>query len=103
MRARWKEIRDDVGATSGELQPVGDLSEAEIIRLEEVQRVLRDLASQMRAFAENEPLAMWFVSFRFDPLRASAGLIGLSNTYDTYGDSKAFQRKAIETALRLKL
>ena len=36
-----------------------------------------------------------------DPMTASSGLIGLSNAYDSYGESKAFQRKKIETALRI--
>ena len=100
--ARWKEIADDSGAKSGERIEI-ELAENEIARLEEAQRTFRDLASQMRAFAENEPLALWLVRLRYNPLKASAGLIGLSNTYDTYGGTKAFQRKTIETALRIKL
>jgi hypothetical protein len=100
VRARWKDIRDDSGASSGQVEEM-DISEKEIARLEEAQRVLRDLASQIRAFAENEPLAMRFVLLRYDPMTASSGLIGLSNAYDSYGESKAFQRKKIETALRI--
>src|SRR5438128_2462148 len=47
VSARWKEVPDDSGATSGEVHAM-DLSDKEIARLEEAQRVLRDLASQMR-------------------------------------------------------
>jgi hypothetical protein len=34
--------------------------------------------------------------------KARAGLIGLSNSYATYGNSKASARRTIETALRIK-
>jgi hypothetical protein len=102
VKARWKEISDDVGATSGQLEDM-QLSEVEITRLEYAQDVLRDLAAQMQAFAENEPLALWLVRLRYDPAGASKGLIGLSNTFDTYGGSKHFQRTTLETALRIKL
>jgi len=64
--------------------------------IEEVQRTIRDLASQIRAFAENEPLAVWFVRWRYDPMKASAGLIGLANSHDTYGKAKAFQRQLLQ-------
>jgi len=50
--------------------------------LEEAEGVFRDLASQMRAFAQNEILAVWI---RYDPVMASAGLIGMSNSLATYG------------------
>jgi hypothetical protein len=100
--ARWKEVRDDSGFPSGQVEDM-DLTDKEIERLEEAQHVLRDLASQMLAFAENEIFAAWFIRrvMRFDPKAASRGLIGLSNEYDTYGGSRAFQRKTIETALRI--
>jgi hypothetical protein len=101
VRARWKELRDSVGASSGECEDM-DLSAAEIQRLEEAQRLLRDLASQMRAFALNEWLAVRIARcLRFDALKASAGLFGLSNALDTYGDSRAFQMKTVEDALRI--
>ena len=104
VRSRWKEVRDDVGATSGERDEI-KLSDREIARLEEAQRVLRDLAAQMRAFATNETMAMWVVRWilRFNPEKASAGLIGLSNDYDTSGGRKAFHRSAVHEALRIKL
>ena len=52
------------------------------LRLQEAEGVFRDLASQMRAFAQNEILAVWI---RYDPVMASAGLIGMSNSLATYG------------------
>jgi hypothetical protein len=34
-------------------------------------------------------------------MKASAGLFGLSNSMDTYGQSKAFQKQTIADALRI--
>ena len=93
----------NVRARFGGLEELGPISDQENARLEEAQRTLRDLASQMRAFAENEPLAAWFVCWRYDPMNASAGLIGLSGSYDTYGSDRAFHGQTVATALRLKL
>jgi hypothetical protein len=101
VRARWKEIPDDVGAISGNREDMG-LSDKEIERLESAQATLRDLAAQMRAFAENETLALWFITrLRYDPAGASAALIGLSNTYDTYGKGKAWQKQMLGKALKV--
>jgi hypothetical protein len=101
IRARWKEMPDGSGAISGEREAV-DLSEAEIARLEEARKILRDLASQMRAFAGNETFALYFVHWlNYNPQSASAGLFGLSNSFDTYGEGKAFQRKTLADALRI--
>lgn len=48
-------------------------------------KTVRDLASQMRAFAFNETLALHIVRwFGYDPGKASAAMIGLSNTMATY-------------------
>ena len=54
-----------------------DFTEADAKMLEEAEGVFRDLASQMRAFAQNEILAVWI---RYDPVMASAGLIGMSKS-----------------------
>jgi len=59
-----------------------DFTEADAKMLEEAEGVFRDLASQMRAFAQNEILAVWI---QYDPVMASAGLIGMSNSLATYG------------------
>jgi hypothetical protein len=58
----------------------------------------------MRAFAENESLAMQLVvRLGYDPLKASQGLIGLSNTYDTHGQDKRAHMKEIAEALKITL
>ena len=61
-----------------------DFTEADAKMLEEAEGVFRDLASQMRAIAQNEILAVWIVKLlRYDPVMASAGLIGMSNSLAT--------------------
>ena len=68
----------------------------------ETQRILRDLASQMLAFAESERAACIAIRpFGFDPSSAGSGLIGLSNTLDRHGTDRASFRKNVERALRL--
>jgi hypothetical protein len=100
-RARWKEVRDGVGASSGDAEEL-DLSYEEIGRLNDAKVAYRDLASQLRAFAQNEYLATWVVRrFGYEPAKASAALIGMSNTIGTYGGNRAFQTRAVEEALRI--
>jgi len=68
----------------------------------EAQRVLRDLASQMLAFAESERAACFAIKpFGFDPSSAGNCLIGLSNTLDRHGPGRANFHKKVERALRL--
>ena len=101
VKARRKEVSDDADG-SVEVERF-DLSDKEIARLEQAQSVFRDLGSQMRSVAENEIMAVWILRvLRYDSLKASAGLIGLSNCFDTYGSNKRFQKKTIEAALRIK-
>ena len=65
--------------------------------------MLRDLASQMRSFTLNEPLAVRVLTwFRYDPTNASAGLFNLSNYFDRYGQSRHSNRQTIESALRFR-
>lgn len=67
----------------------------------EAQRILRDLASQMLAFAESErPACIAIRPFGFDPSSAGSGLIGLSNTLDRHGTDRDSFRKNVERALR---
>jgi hypothetical protein len=67
----------------------------------EAQRTLRDLASQMLAFAESERAACIAIRpFGFDPSSAGRGLIGLSNTLDRQGNDRAGFHKNVERALR---
>jgi len=78
-----REIPDDVGATSGNREQL-ELSAEEIERLKKAQDVLRDLASQMVAFAGNETWALYAAeAVRYDPRHAAEGLIGLSNRIAT--------------------
>lgn len=102
VRARYKVLPDGSLGVGGH-EELEQISEPEIARLEEAQRTLRDLASQMRAFAENEVLAARLVRWRYDPMKASAGLIGLSGSYDTYGKDRALHSETVVKALRIKL
>jgi hypothetical protein len=102
VRARWREVRDDVGASSGDAEEL-QLSYEEIGRLNEAKVAYRDLASQLRAFAQNEYFATWIVRrFGYEPAKASGSLIGLSNTIETYGGNRAFQTRTVQEALRIK-
>lgn len=102
VRAHWKELPDSSSAVSGNLEEM-DLSAVDIARLEEAQRTFRDLASQMQAFAQNETFARYFAELlRYKPLAAGAALIGLSNSYDTYGSAKALHRKQLYQALHIQ-
>lgn len=97
--ARWKEVRGEPGQVEE-----FDLPERGIARLEEAQDIFRDLAAQMRSFAQNEPLAMWLLKrfTRYDPEAASSALFGVSNTLDTYGAARAAKKKAVEDALQFR-
>jgi hypothetical protein len=73
-------------------------------RLQEAQRIFRDLGSQMIAFAHSERPAARVVRLRgFDPAMAADGLIGLSNTLPKYGEERASHRAKIIKGLRFKL
>ena len=75
--------------------------DADLKNAREAQRSLRDLASQMLAFAESERAACIAVRpFGFDPSSAGNGLIGLSNTLDRHGTDRGGLRKSVERALR---
>jgi hypothetical protein len=66
----------------------------------EAQRTLRDLASQILAYAESERAACIAIRpFGFDPSSAGIGLIGLSNTLDRHGTDRTGFRKNVERAL----
>jgi hypothetical protein len=97
VRARYKE-RD----TEGFIEETPPLSPTELATLEEAQLAIRDLATRMRAFAYNEILAQWVLTLlRYDPHKASQGLIGYSNYMSTYGGAKASKKKMVEDALHL--
>jgi hypothetical protein len=69
----------------------------------EAQGILRELASQMLAFAESERAACIAIKpFGFDPSAAGSGLIKLANALDRHGPERARFHRNVETALRLK-
>ena len=79
-----------------------DRSPEQIADLTDATKLLRNLASRIRAFAANEASALWFLRWRgYDPMKASDGLFGLSNSLGTYGADKAFHKKTIAEALRI--
>ena len=72
-------------------------------RLEQAQKVFRDLGAQLIAFGETERLACFVLRmFRIDPEQAGRGLIGLSNELPTYSVARAAFRRQIEEALRIR-
>jgi hypothetical protein len=104
--ARLREIPDDSGAASGRFE-VLNLSAEEVSRLENAQAVLRDLASQLTAFAYNETAALYLVkATRYDPLNAASGLIGLANRIGSrgpnVGQERMSHRKRVVEGLRLR-
>lgn len=102
VRARWRPERDDQGAYSA-MTEVEGLTDKDRARLEVALTTFRDLASRMRAFAHNNRVATWLVGLAgYDVQGASAGLFGLSNAYDTYGENRAFQANSVRTALKIK-
>jgi len=67
----------------------------------EAQGALRDLASQMLAFAGSERAACIAIRpFGFDPASAGSGLIRLANALDRHGTDRARFHKNVEGALR---
>ena len=99
VRARWRdEDREGVGVP---VATGADLSPEEQENLKDAQIQYRDLASQMRAFADTRAFACRLLhALGFNPRKAAAGLIGLSNSIDTYGKGRAFQTRTIEEALK---
>jgi hypothetical protein len=78
-----------------------DMTPDNFERLQEAENQYRDLASQLRAFADTQsPTSAVLRWLGFDLRKASAGLIGLSNTIHTYGKTRAFQKQTINEALR---
>ncbi|WFU17532.1 hypothetical protein [Bradyrhizobium sp. CB3481] len=68
----------------------------------EAQGILRDLASQMLAFAESERAACIAIKpFGFDPSAAGSGLIKLATALDRHGPERAKFHSNVERALRL--
>jgi hypothetical protein len=80
-----------------------DLSEGDLARLREAERVFRDLAARMRAFALNEHFAVWLVRmWGYDPMVASTRLLGVSNTLHEAGSHRNDAKDALEKVLRFR-
>lgn len=81
-----------IDATRRETVPITDEGKARLI---EAQNTFRDLASQMRGFAQSEPFAVGILSvFNYQPFAISTALFGLSNEIHNAGPMKeAFKRK----------
>jgi hypothetical protein len=102
VSAQYQQLREEPGIPHGSVLTL-ELTDAEKTRLIEARKTIRDLASQLRAFALNETSALYAVRFLgYDPLTASRGLLGLSNCIDTYGDEKAFHKKTTAKALKMR-
>jgi hypothetical protein len=101
-------LYDNVSAAAKQRESDGylshvELTEAEEGRLRKAQAEFRELAARMRAFALNEPLTVWFVKLlHYDPLEASAALLGVSNTLDAYGSNRDNAKKKLEQVLRFR-
>jgi hypothetical protein len=94
VSARWREAGTLAVA-------VDDMTPDNFDRLQEAENQYRDLASQVRAFADTQsPTCIVLRWLGFDLRKASSGLIGLSNTVNTYGKSRAFHKEAINTAMQ---
>lgn len=75
--------------------------DADLKKAREAQRILRDLASRMLAFAESERAACIAIRpFGLDASAAGSGLAKLANALDRHGPERARSHKSIETALR---
>ncbi len=96
VRARAKMIDDT------RQEPI-ELSSEEDARLREAENTFRDLASQMRAFTQAEPIAAWIVKhvFRYDVYGASGALIGYSNEISRYGPFRGSFKAQIQKVLRI--
>jgi hypothetical protein len=96
VTARWRQVGDATIAVAGE-----DMTPDNFERLQEAENQYRDLASQVRAFADTQsPTCLGLRWLGFDLRKASSGLIGLSNTLNTYGKGRAFHKEAINAAMK---
>ena len=81
----------------------GDFNGWEGETITEAQDTFRDLASQMRGFAQAEPIAAMIVErvFKYEPMKISTALIGYSNEISTYGEGRHLYKVQIEKLLRI--
>jgi hypothetical protein len=80
-----------------------DISPSEDARLSDAEKTFRDLASQMRAFAQAEPFALWAVRLiGFEPWETSRMLLALSNEISTSGEGRESPKGRIAKLLRIR-
>jgi hypothetical protein len=80
---------------------VDDMTPDNFDRLQEAENQYRDMASQVRAFADTQsPTCTVLRWFGFDLRKASSGLLGLSNTLNTYGKGRASHKESINAAMK---
>ena len=90
--------RRDAGALA---VAVDDMTPDNFDRLQEAENQYRDLASQVRAFADTQsPTCVVLRWFGFDLRKAASGLLGLSNTLNAYGKGRASHKEAINAAMK---
>jgi hypothetical protein len=95
VHARWTE-RDNVRVSASE-----DATPNNFERLQEAEHQYRDLGSQVRAFADTQsPTCVILRWLGYDIRKAAASLIGLSNTVNIFGKTRAFHKQSIDEALR---
>jgi len=82
-----------------------ELSPSQDARLTEAENIFRDLASQMRAFTQAEPIAASIVKHvcRYDAWDASRALIGYSNEISTEGPMRASFKAQVGKLLRIQI
>jgi hypothetical protein len=97
VHARWTE-RDNVRVLASDDK---DATPINFERLQEAEHQYRDLGSQVRAFADTQsPTCVILSWLGYDIRKAAASLIGLSNTVNAYGKTRAFHKQSIDEALR---
>jgi hypothetical protein len=90
--------RRDAGALA---VAVDDMTPDNFDRLQEAENQHRDMASQVRAFADTQsPTCTVLRWFGFDLRKAASGLLGLSNTLNAYGKGRASHKEAINAAMK---
>jgi len=87
---------------AGEVSGFVELSAGEQARLSEAQKAYRDLSGRMHGFANVDHVANWIVkAFGYDPGKAAAALLGLSNELPMSGMERAHYHDEVRNLLRI--